>query len=69
MPVIAITIPMIHTIKDSPTLPVSAIMVLGVANIPVPMILLKIKKEALMTPICLRFSGHCSVTLLVSTNT
>lgn len=52
--------------RDSPTLPVSSRMELGVAKIPVPMMRLKIRNEALTTPICRRLSGVLLKTLLSS---
>lgn len=47
----AIAVPATHMNNESPTLPDKDKIVLGVAKIPVPMIRLKIKKEALTTPI------------------
>lgn len=59
----AIRVPMAHMNRDSPTLPDRDKIVLGVAKIPVPMIRLKIRNEALTTPICRRSSGVASKTL------
>lgn len=47
----AIKVPTTHMMRDRPTLPAKERMVLGVAKIPVPMTRLKIRKEALTTPI------------------
>ena len=59
----AIKVPITHMIRDRPTLPDKDRIVLGVAKIPVPITRLKIKKEALMTPIWRRSSGVASKTL------
>lgn len=59
----AIKVPTTHMIKDKPTLPDNDRMVLGVAKTPVPITRLKIKNEALTTPIWRRSSGVASKTL------
>ena len=58
----AINVPTTHMINDKPTLPDNERMVLGVAKIPVPMTRLKIRNDALTTPICRRSSGVASKT-------
>ena len=62
VPASAMIVPITHMKRERPTLPDSARMVLGVAKIPVPMTLLKIKKEALTMPIWRRSSGEASKT-------
>lgn len=59
----AIKVPMTHMNRDRPTLPDKDRIVLGVAKIPVPMTRLKIRNEALTTPIWRRSSGVASKTL------
>lgn len=58
----AINVPTTHMISDKPTLPDKERMVLGVAKMPVPMTRLKMRNEALMTPIWRRSSGVASKT-------
>lgn len=63
VPAMAIKVPTTHIINDKPTLPDSDRIVLGVAKTPVPMTRLKMRNEALTTPIWRRFSGVASKTL------
>lgn len=58
----AINVPTTHIINDNPTLPDNWRIVLGVAKIPVPITRLKIKNDALTTPIWRRLSGVASKT-------
>lgn len=58
----AINVPTAHIINDKPTLPDNDRIVLGVAKTPVPITRLKIKNDALTTPIWRRSSGVASKT-------
>lgn len=69
----AINVPTAHIINDKPTLPDNERIVLGVAKTPVPITRLKIRNDALTTPIWRRSSGVASKTcpssnLLASTS-
>jgi len=59
----AISMPATQMNSDRPTLPHSERMALGVAKIPVPMMRLKIRNDAVTTPICRRLSGVSLKTL------
>lgn len=58
----AMNVPATHIINDNPTLPDNSRIVLGVAKTPVPITRLKIKNDALTTPIWRRSSGVASKT-------
>jgi hypothetical protein len=57
MPALVMIIPQTHNIKLRPTEPESWKMALGVANIPVPTMRLKMRKTAEIKPSCRQLAG------------